>query len=34
MQAYNAFPWLTVRQNIAFGLVDQPDQNQAIERWL
>lgn len=35
-QSYNAFPWLTVRQNISFGLesVDVEDKSQRVSKWL
>ncbi len=34
-QAYNAFPWLTVRENVAFGLGAGNDGDpQQIEKWL
>ncbi|HEY7338775.1 MAG TPA: ABC transporter ATP-binding protein [Bryobacteraceae bacterium] len=35
-QAYNAFPWLTVRENIAFGLHAQPSNHRGarVEKWL
>lgn len=35
-QSYSVFPWLTVQQNIAFGLSDNnsDDTNDKVERWL
>ena len=34
-QAYSAFPWLTVRQNVAFGLrARNGDHAEAVSRWL
>jgi NitT/TauT family transport system ATP-binding protein len=34
-QAYNTFPWLTVRQNVAFGLPDNgADHASEIDSWL
>ena len=35
-QAYNSFPWLTVRQNIAFGLAsnETPKQREEVSKWL
>ena len=33
-QSYNAFPWLTVRENIAFGLQDSADSSDRIDQWL
>jgi NitT/TauT family transport system ATP-binding protein len=32
-QSYNAFPWLTVRENVAFGLTS-PQPAYTIDRWL
>jgi NitT/TauT family transport system ATP-binding protein len=33
-QAYNAFPWLTVRENVAFGLALRDGTETQIEKWL
>jgi ABC-type nitrate/sulfonate/bicarbonate transport system ATPase subunit len=35
-QAYNAFPWLTVRQNIGFGLdhLNTAERRETVDRWL
>jgi ABC-type nitrate/sulfonate/bicarbonate transport system ATPase subunit len=33
-QSYSAFPWLTVRQNVAFGLKDDPLAADKVNRWL
>jgi NitT/TauT family transport system ATP-binding protein len=35
-QSYNAFPWLTVRENIAFGLehLPEPARNAKVDHWL
>ena len=33
-QSYNAFPWLTVRENIAFGLKDPIASADKIDQWL
>jgi len=34
-QSYNVFPWLTIRENVAFGLKDESDVNrERIASWL
>lgn len=35
-QSYNAFPWLTVRENIAFGLASEEElsKREKVDRWL
>ena len=35
-QSYNAFPWLTVRENIAFGLAREGDgtRRTKVDHWL
>lgn len=34
-QSYNAFPWLTVRENIAFGLIDTASPfHDKVSKWL
>jgi NitT/TauT family transport system ATP-binding protein len=35
-QSYNAFPWLTVRENVAFGIHSKgsPDHKEEISEWL
>ncbi len=35
-QSYNAFPWLTVRENIGFGLANESEASRRskVERWL
>jgi NitT/TauT family transport system ATP-binding protein len=33
-QAYSAFPWLTVRENIAFGLHNPAESAEKVDKWL
>ena len=33
-QSYSAFPWLTVRENVAFGLKNDPESADRVDRWL
>jgi len=33
-QSYSAFPWLTVRENVGFGLMDSPSTTDKVDSWL